>query len=99
MYAVFRETRYAPDTKIEQTEAFKEFQDRHAKQPGYIGTLVSNVGESRYLSVTLWETEKDMNNAREALAPVVADLLGPVMTAPAKLLGTGPVVVNDIIKQ
>ncbi len=58
MYAVFRETMYAPDKKIEEIKAFKEFQDEHAKQPGYIGTVVTNVGEGRYLTVTLWENKK-----------------------------------------
>ncbi len=98
MYAVFRETTYTPDTKIEETEAFKEFQDQHAKQRGYLGTVVTNVGEGRYLTVTLWESKKDMDDAREALASVVEGLLTPIMTSPAKLLGTGPVVVNDMHK-
>ena len=97
MYAVFRETTYAPDEKIEETEAFKAFQHKHAQQPGYLGTVVTNVGEGRYLTVTLWQSKKNMDDSREALTPVVDDLLNPIMTAPAKLLGTGPVVVNDII--
>jgi len=97
MYAVFRETSYAADQKIEETEAFKAFQDKHAKQSGYLGTVVTNVGEGRYLTVTLWQSKKNMDDAREVLVPVVEDLLNPIMTAPTKLLGTGPVVVNDII--
>jgi len=97
MYAVFRETTYATDEKIEETEAFKTFQDKHAKQPGYLGTVVTNVGEGRYLTVTLWQSKKNMDDARDALAPIVDDLLNPFMTAPSKLLGTGPIVVNDII--
>ena len=32
MYAVFRETSYLLGTKIEDTTAFIEFQDKHAKQ-------------------------------------------------------------------
>jgi hypothetical protein len=98
MYAVFRETTYTPDEKMEETEAFKAFQDKHAQQSGYLGTVVTNVGEGHYLTVTLWQSKKNMDDAREALTPVVEDLLNPIMTAPAKLLGTGPVVVNDIIE-
>ena len=34
--------------------------------------------------------------AREAMGPVVERTLNPLMISPAKLLGTGPVVVNDL---
>ncbi len=96
MYAVFRETYYPLDMKIQETEAFKDFQDKHAKQPGYIGTIVTNVDEGRHLTITLWETKEDMDNARKAIGQVVTELLNPIMTSPAKLLGTGPIVVNDL---
>ena len=99
MYAVFRETFYPPATKIEEVDAFKEFQDKHARQPGYIGTVVTHAGEGRYLTITLWQTKENMDNAREALGPVVEKYLNPIMTPPAKLLGTGKVVVNDLIEQ
>lgn len=96
MYAVFRETNYPLEIKLQETKEFKEFQDKHAKQPGYVGTIVTNVDEGRYLSITLWETKEDMDNARKALGQVVLELLNPIMTSPAKLLGTGPVVVSDL---
>lgn len=96
MYAVFRETHYEKDSNVFETEAFKKFQKKHADQPGYAGTIVSKVGDNRYLTVTLWETEQAMHNARNELIPVVSELLNPLMTSPAKLLGTGPVAVNDV---
>ncbi|MFC4873183.1 hypothetical protein [Negadavirga shengliensis] len=96
MYAVFRETYYSAETKIQETKAFKAFQDKHAEQPGYAGTIVTSVGEGRHLTVTLWKTKEDMHNARKTLGQVVEELLNPIMTAPAILLGTGPVVVNDL---
>jgi hypothetical protein len=96
MYAVFRETYYSAETKIQETNAFKQFQGKHAEQPGYAGTVVTHMGEGRYLTVTLWETKEDMDNARKTLGQVVEELLNPIMAAPAILLGTGPVVVNDL---
>lgn len=99
MYAVFRETYYPPDMEVQETKEFKRFQDKHAEQPGYRGTIVTNVDEGRYLTVTLWETKEDMDNARKALGQVVMEILNPVMAFPAKLLGTGPVVVNDLKEQ
>lgn len=97
MYAVFRETYYPVDINIKETKEFNEFQEKHTEQPGYMGTIVTHVAEGRHLTVTLWETKEDMNNARKALEQIVTKLLNPIMTSPAKLIGTGPVVVNDLI--
>jgi hypothetical protein len=99
MYAVFRETRYAPDREIVRTSGYQEFNAAHAAQPGYRGTVVADVGEGRLLTVTLWATAEAMAAAREALGPVVARALDPLMTAPAVLLGTGRVVMNDLAQE
>lgn len=99
MYAVARETTYSPDMPIHQTSEFQDFQREHAKLGGYLGTVVVDVGAGRYLTLTLWRTAEDMNAAREAMGPLVERTLNPLMTVPAKLLGTGPVVVNDLTEE
>lgn len=96
MYAVYRETFYDPEKPIYESEEFQEFQRLHAEQKGYKGTIVTDVGEGRFLTVTLWETAADMDNARQALGPTVQRLIDPLMRSPSNLLGTGQVVVNDI---
>lgn len=96
MHAVVRETHYGPDAPIEASPQFQEFQHLHASRPGYRGTIVVDAGHGRFLTLTLWETADDMTAARKALEPVVERLLNPLMTAPSQLLGTGPVVVNDL---
>ena len=97
MYAVFRETTYAPDQSIVDRREFQEFHKAHASRHGYKGTIVADAGNGRLLTVTLWETADDMDAARKALGPVVARLLDPLMTSPSKLYGTGRVVINDLI--
>ena len=97
MYAVARETTYIPGAPVFRSPEFLEFQEAHAKRPGYRGTVVVDVGEGRYVTLTLWQTADDMNAAREALSPIVQRLLEPLMMAPSVLLGTGPVVVNDLV--
>ena len=97
MYAVFRETRYAEGKRIENTTQYRAFHQAHSEQPGYVGTAVADVGGGRLLTVTLWRTEDDMRAAREALGPVIGDLLEPLMAAPSALLGTGRVVVGDLV--
>lgn len=57
MYAVFRESTYAPGRPIQEAPQFREFQAAHAKQPGYKGTIVTDVGAGRYLTMTLWEPQ------------------------------------------
>jgi hypothetical protein len=96
MYAVVRETNYAPENPIYQTEQFREFQQEHSRLHGYQGTIVADVGSGRFITLTLWQTSEDMTAGREIMGPVVERLLNPLMIAPAKLIGTGPVVVDDL---
>jgi hypothetical protein len=96
MHAVFRESTYPDGYSVADSPEFTEFQRAHAGLAGYVGTVVAHVGGGRHLTVTLWETEDAMRAAREAIGPAVQRFLGAVMTAPAVLLGTGPVVVNDL---
>ena len=99
MYAVFRETHYAREGAVVASPEYQRFHDAHAAQPGYRGTVVADVGEGRLLTVTLWDTAEAMTAARDALGPIVAQALNPQMTAPAVLLGTGRVVVNDLVPE
>jgi len=96
MYAVVRETSYSPDKPIYEGQQFQQFQQEHSRLRGYQGTIVVEIGSGRFITLTLWQTLEDMTDAREAMGPVVERLLNPLMIAPAKLLGTGAVVVNDI---
>ncbi|HEX5353626.1 MAG TPA: hypothetical protein VFW60_06070 [Rhodanobacteraceae bacterium] len=96
MFAVIRDTTYPADKPLGQQPEFKAFQGKHATQPGYRGTVVTHLGNGRHLTVTLWDTAEHMNAAREAIGPAVKTLIEPIMTAPAKLLGTGEVAYTDI---
>ncbi len=96
MHAVVRETRYAPDQPIVETKEFREFQKEHADLDGYQGTVVVDVGGGRFITLTIWRTREDMNAARAAMGPVVGRTVEPLMSAPARLLGTGAVVVDDL---
>lgn len=96
MFAVIRDTTYPADKPLGQRLEFKSFQDKHAAQPGYRGTIVTHLGNGRHITVTLWDTIEHMNAAREAIGPVVKTLIEPIMTAPAELVGTGDVVYTDI---
>jgi hypothetical protein len=64
-----------------------------------VGTIVVDTGSGRFITLTVWKTSEDMTAAREHMGPVVERLLNPLMITPAKLLGTGAVVVNDVTRE
>ncbi|HEX5354385.1 MAG TPA: hypothetical protein VFW60_09910 [Rhodanobacteraceae bacterium] len=96
MFAVIRDTTHPADKSLRERPEFKAFQDKHAAQPGYRGTIVTHLGNGRHVTLTLWDTVEHMNAAREAIGPVVKTLIDPIMTTPARLLGTGEVVYIDV---
>lgn len=58
MYAVLRETSYAPDESIVDSlefREFREFRQAHARRRGYLGTIVTEVDGGRFLTLTLWD--------------------------------------------
>ncbi len=96
MHAVVRQTTYDPDKRIYEAPEFQRFQEKHARLPGYRGTVVIDAGGGRFITVTLWESPDDMAAARQTMTPIVERLLAPLMTSPAQLLAMGPVVVDDL---
>jgi hypothetical protein len=96
MYAVVRESTYFEDRPLADRPEFAAFQDAHAAQPGYRGTIVTHVGGGRHVTVTLWDTAEHMDAARKAIGPAVKTLIDPIMAQPARLLGTGEVAYSDI---
>lgn len=96
MYAVLREVLYDPAKLSHAGGQLEEFQRLHASQPGYRGSLTVDVGEGRRVAVNLWQTEAEATAAREALEPAVRRLLEPLMAAPSRLIGAGPVVEDDL---
>lgn len=96
MYAVIRETIYSSDKPLAARVEFAKFQETHATQPGYRGTIVTYLGAGRYITVTLWETSEAMNAARKAIGPTVQKLIAPHLQEPSKLYGTGVVAYMDV---
>jgi hypothetical protein len=96
MFAVIRETTYPADKPLSERPQFRAFQEAHAEQPGYLGTIVTHLGDGRHITVTLWDSAQHMDAAREAIGPAVSKLLEPIMLAPSRLHGTGEVAYTDV---
>jgi hypothetical protein len=94
MYAVYRETHYQPEMEIQEAHAFKEFQNKHTEQPGYIGTVATKIDNGHYPTISFWKSKENMDNGRKAIGQAVEELITPLMTSPAVLLCTGPVILR-----
>jgi hypothetical protein len=58
MYAVLRLNSFDPDKLAASGERLGEFDKVHAAQPGYIGSVVVDLGEGRRFVLNLWESEE-----------------------------------------
>jgi hypothetical protein len=96
MYAIVRINTFDESKSREATTDLNRFQQRHAAQSGYAGSLTVDLGGGRRLVVNLWETEHDATAGLSALRPEVERVLQPLMAAPSQLIGVGAVVATDL---
>ncbi len=96
MYAVVRELFYDVAKLAKANEALLEFQKLHQAQPGYLGNLTVELAPGHQIVINLWQSEDQLNAGRAALGPAVQRLQQPLMSAPSRLLGAGPVISNDL---
>lgn len=96
MYAVLRINTFDP-TKMEAAgESLAEFDRLHSSQPGYVGSVVVDLGGNRRFALNLWESLDASRAAFGALVPEVDRLLGPLMGAESEYLGSGSVLSSDL---
>jgi hypothetical protein len=96
MYAVVRDNQFDPQRWADGQDQVRAFQAEHARQPGYCGTVVVDVGDGRQLSFTLWRSRAEAEAARGSLGPTIGRTLEPLMARPSVLLGVGEVVYEDL---
>lgn len=96
MQAVVRKTDYDPAALAGGDDRMRQFEHVHAAQPGYAGNAVVDLGDGQRITITLWESKEHAAAARQALGPVVQELLGPLERTPSRLLGVGDVVSTDL---
>ncbi|MBA2449204.1 MAG: hypothetical protein H0V51_14385 [Chloroflexi bacterium] len=96
MFAMVREGTSDPEKMARGRGQAEEFQRIRAQQPGYRGSVTVDAGNGRVLIVTLWETQEQAQAARATLEPEAERLLGPLWTAPAQVIASGPVLYNDV---
>jgi hypothetical protein len=96
MYAIIRHNTYDPVKLAEAGQALAEFQALHARQPGYAGSIIVDLGGGQQIAVNLWHAQQDANAGQSALVPHVQRLLEPLMSGPSRLVGAGKAAATDL---
>jgi hypothetical protein len=97
MYAVLRLNTFDPVKLAVAADKLEEFDKIHAAQPGYLGSVVVDLGAGRRFALNLWESEQHSAAALQVLGPEVGRLLGPLMAAASQLIGAGQVLSSDLV--
>ena len=91
MYATVRETFYEPRQPgggRAQLEAFAAFR---ARLPGFVGSLAVAAGDSRVVTLALWESEERASAALALLEPEAQRVFGATRAPPSRVIAQGPV--------
>ena len=92
MYAVVRLNTWDDAKRAAAADDVAEFDRIHSEQPGFLGSLVVDLGGGRNAIVNLWVSEEQATAALPVVGPAVGRLLEPLMAEPSQLVGTGEVI-------
>lgn len=99
MYAVVRLNHFDAAKLDQHADDVAEFDRIHAEQPGFVGSLIVDLGDGKQATVNLWDKQESAEAALPRIGPVVGRLLNPLMASPSHLLGTGHVIKGaDLIQ-
>jgi phage-related minor tail protein len=96
MYVVIREVTVRPGDEEQYRAARVEFNAIHRGYAGYLGSVTIDTGEGRRLSVNLWADEQAYQAAVPEMLAQAAQLMGPHLTGPSRVLYQGDVVADDL---
>lgn len=97
MYAVLRLNSFDPGRLADSSEALDAFDKVHSAQPGYVGSVVVDLGKGRRFALNLWESQEHSVAALSVVGPEVERLLSPLMSSPSELIGAGAVIASDLV--
>jgi hypothetical protein len=97
MYAVVRLNSFEANKLAGSADSLKQFDQAHAAQPGYVGSLVVDLQDGRRLVLNLWDSEAHSAAALSVLGPEAARVLNPLMSKASEVIATGRVISTDLI--
>jgi hypothetical protein len=96
MYALIRESTIRPGAEEQFLAARSEFNTLHSEYAGYCGSVTFDAGDGKRLSVVLWADENAYQTALPNMLVQAAELMGPHLTAPSRVVFQGEVVSDDL---
>ena len=96
VYAVVRKNTYDRTKLAQGRQLLTEFDEIHARQPGFRGTISIDCGDDSVVVMNLWESEEHARAGLEVLRPVVQRLLVPLLKTESVLIGEGQVVADSL---
>ena len=97
MYAVIREVTVRPGAEEQYRASRVDFNAIHGGYAGYLGSVTFDAGKGRRLSVNLWADEQAYQEVVPAMLAQAAQLMGPHLTGPSRVVYQGDVVADDLI--
>lgn len=95
MYAVLRINSFDLGKLASSSQTLDAFDKVHSAQPGYVGSVVVDLGHGRRFALNLWQSQQHSLAALSVLGPEVERLLGPLMSGPSEFIGAGTVISSD----
>ena len=96
MFALIRESIVRPGAEGSCLAARLEFTRLHGEYAGYLGNVTFDAGEGKRLSFILWANEDAYQIALPNMLVQAAELMGPHLTAPSRVLFQGEVISDDL---
>jgi hypothetical protein len=92
VYAIVRKNTYDPVKLDRGRKEMARFNELHARQPGFRGTITIDVGQNTTVLINVWDSREAAQAGLTQLGPVVEHLVHPLLAAESVLIGEGDVV-------
>jgi heme-degrading monooxygenase HmoA len=99
MYAVVRRFTFVPGGSERGVGDLDEFRAVHERQPGFVGTLDIDEGDSRHVVVNLWDSAEAAEGGRRTVGPVAARTMEQLTAEPPDLLAVGEVSTALVVRR
>lgn len=96
MYAIMRRIKIQPhllEEAVQKTEQF--FVQPLKKEPGFLAFYSVQVGESEFVSISLFETRETAEEGNRKALEWVGENLVPLAQGPAEIVGAGEVLLRQ----
>lgn len=96
VYAILRKNTYDPAKLDRGREQLAKFDELHAQQLGFRGTITIDVGDTSKVLINLWDSREAARAGLTQMRPVAENLLQPLLATESVLIGEGNVVDEEV---